>query len=107
MWPPERSEPLSSRFLGLPAAAWSSVLHSHGSALTAVLRLEDRGLPLPFSILGPPFGECRPDPLPWVLVIAVHSLRPSDIKFVAAIGNVETVSILRGWRWETGIGIVI
>ena len=30
VWPPERSEPLWSRFPGLPATAWSSASHSHG-----------------------------------------------------------------------------
>ena len=63
------------------------------------------GLHLLFGVPGPHCGKYRPDLLTWVLVFAVHSLRPSDIKFVAAIGDVQTVSISRRWRWETGFGI--
>lgn len=58
------------------------------------------GLLLPFGALGPHHGEYRSDLLTCVLVFAVHSLSPSDIKLVAAIGNVETVSLSRRLRWE-------
>ena len=70
------------------------------AASAAVLGVGDMGLLLPFGALDPRCGEHRSDLLTCVLVFAVHSLRPSDIKFVAAIGNVETVSLSRRWRWE-------
>lgn len=38
-------------------------------------------------------GNADLDLLKGVLVFAVHSVRPSDIKFVAALGYVEPVSI--------------
>ena len=57
----------------------------------SVLRLGDVGLALPFGI----FGSCRSDLHKCFFVFAVHSVRPSDIKFVAAMGNVDTVSISR------------
>lgn len=53
---------------------------------------------------GCPSWETRSDLLTGVLLFAVHSLRPSDIRFVAAIGHMETVSISRRWTWEVGFG---
>lgn len=98
-----RTEPLWSRFRAssdflvfrfpLP---WPTLGHPWG-----ILGVRTLGLLLPFGILGPHCVKCRSDLLTWVLVFAVHSLRPSDIKFVAAIGN---VSIARRWRWEVGFG---
>lgn len=82
-------------FLWVPVTSWSSAFH---------LRLAGVALPLPFGIFGSYLGEGRSDLLKWVLVFAVHSVRPSDIKFVAAMGNVETVSISRRRRWESGFG---
>lgn len=80
--------------------SWSSDSPSHGQPW-GILGVRALGLLLPFGILDLHCAKCRSDLLTWVLVFAVHSLRPSDIKFVAAIGN---VSIARRWKWEVGFG---
>lgn len=86
-WPPEERQPLSVgsailgeyRMLNLPADL-TSVAAECGSALHTFL---GRSLP--------PCG--RSDLASWLLISTVHSLSPSDIKLVAAIGNPETVSL--------------
>lgn len=76
-------------FLWVAVTSWSSAFY---------LRLGDMGLSLPVGIFGSYLREGGSDLLQWALVFAVHLVRPSDIKFVAAISNVETVSISRRQR---------